>query len=239
MRLDKFLAEAGIGSRKEIKGLLKKKLVYVNGKVVKEAKSQVQEYEDEITFAGERVTYQKFFYYMLHKPPGVISATEDRAERTVLDLFSREDYRSDLFPVGRLDKDTEGLLLVTNDGALAHQLLSPKKHVDKEYTALVAGVVTEEDIALFAQGFTLKSGETVRPSQLEITKIYEAERQTEIRLVIQEGKFHQVKRMLASVGKKVLYLKRLRMGELILDETLPLGKYRPLTDQEVMQLIKK
>lgn len=239
MRIDKYLAEAGIGSRKEIKQLLKKNLVTVNGEVVKEAKKQVDEYQDVITFAGEPLTYQKYFYYMLHKPQGVVSATEDNRDETVIDLLSEEVYREDLFPVGRLDKDTEGLLILTNDGQLAHQLLSPKKHVDKEYFARVDGVVTAADIAQFAEGFALKDGEQVKPSQLMIDKIDENNQTTEIRLIIQEGKFHQVKRMMEAVGKKVTYLKRLRMGQLSLDEHLELGEYRPLSESEILKLQQK
>jgi 16S rRNA pseudouridine516 synthase len=239
MRLDKFLAETGVGSRKEVKGLLKKKLVTVNGTVVKEAKQQVNELEDQIAFKGEVLTYQKYFYYMLNKPQGVLSATEDRHERTVLDLFKPQEYRQDLFPVGRLDKDTEGLLIITNNGSLAHELLAPKKHVDKEYFAKVQGMVTEKDVELFAQGFALKNGEEVQPSRLLIERIFENENISEIRLIIQEGKFHQVKRMMEAVGKQVVYLKRIRMGQLTLDETLALGTYRALTETELQQLQHK
>ena len=170
---------------------------------------------------------------MLHKPQGVISATEDKWDQTVIDLLQDEDYREDLFPVGRLDKDTEGLLLLTNDGQLAHQLLSPKKHVDKEYLATVQGIVTKDDILQFAAGFALTNKELVKPSKLMIDSINEKEDQSEIRLIIQEGKFHQVKRMFEAVDKKVVYLKRLRMGNLYLDEELALGEYRALTEKEL------
>ncbi|WP_086314506.1 16S rRNA pseudouridine516 synthase [Enterococcus sp. 7F3_DIV0205] len=233
MRLDKFLAETGIGSRKEAKQLLKKSLVTVNDRVVKDGKTQVDETQDSIKFAGEKLTYQKYYYYMLHKPQGVISATEDKWDQTVVDLLKDEDYREDLFPVGRLDKDTEGLLLLTNDGQLAHQLLSPKKHVDKEYFAKVQGIVTDADILHFAKGFALTSKEQVKPSKLVIELIDETDQTSEIRLIIQEGKFHQVKRMFEAVDKKVVYLKRLRMGSLWLDETLALGEYRVLTEDEL------
>lgn len=236
MRLDKFLSETGCGSRKEVKKLLKQGIITVNDQVVKDAKSQVNEWADQIAYDGEPLHYQKYFYYMLHKPQGVISATEDKYDETVIDLLSDEDYREDLFPVGRLDKDTEGLLILTNDGQLAHRLLSPKKHVDKEYFARIAGIVTEEDIEQFAFGLTLRSGEAVKPGQLVIDAVDEAAEESEIRLVIHEGKFHQVKRMFEAVDKEVVYLKRLRMGELYLDEELELGGYRPLTEAELAML---
>ncbi|WP_430602593.1 16S rRNA pseudouridine516 synthase [Enterococcus sp. DIV0724b] len=236
MRLDKFLAETGVGSRKEAKQLLKKGLVTVNEKVIKDGKTHIDEKQDSIKFAGETLTYQKYYYYLLHKPQGVISATEDKWDQTVIDILRNEDYREDLFPVGRLDKDTEGLLLLTNDGQLAHQLLSPKKHVDKEYFAKVQGVVTEKDVRQFAEGFALNNKEQVKPSELMIESVDETSEISEIRLIIQEGKFHQVKRMFEAVDKKVLYLKRLRMGTLWLDEDLTLGEYRALTEKELEDL---
>lgn len=236
MRLDKFLAETGVGSRKEAKQLLKKNLVTVNDEIVKDGKTQIDEKQDIIKFAGEELTYQKYYYYLLHKPQGVISATEDKWDQTVIDLLKDEDYREDIFPVGRLDKDTEGLLLLTNDGQLAHQLLSPKKHVDKEYFAIIQGIVTEEDIRHFAAGFALTDKEQVKPSELIIESVDETNEQSEIRLTIQEGKFHQVKRMFEAVDKKVVYLKRLRMGSLWLDEELTLGEYRTLTEEELEKL---
>ncbi|PZL70023.1 16S rRNA pseudouridine(516) synthase [Enterococcus plantarum] len=236
MRLDKFLAETGVGSRKEAKQLLKKNLVTVNDEIVKDGKTQIDEKQDIIKFAGEELTYQKYYYYLLHKPQGVISATEDKWDQTVIDLLKDEDYREDIFPVGRLDKDTEGLLLLTNDGQLAHQLLSPKKHVDKEYFAIIQGIVTEEDIRYFAAGFALTDKEQVKPSELIIESVDETNEQSEIRLTIQEGKFHQVKRMFEAVDKKVVYLKRLRMGSLWLDEELILGEYRTLTEEELEKL---
>lgn len=236
MRLDKFLADVGLGSRKEVKQLLKRRLVTVNGVVVKEAKLQVNEQQDVVAFNEEPLVYQRFYYYMLHKPQGVISATEDKKDETVVDLLSDADFREDLFPVGRLDKDTEGLLLLTNDGQLAHQLLSPKKHVDKEYLATIQGVVTQADSNYFAKGFPLSNGEWVMPSQLFIESVDEANQLSIIRLIIQEGKFHQVKRMFEAVGKQVIYLKRLRMGSLHLDEQLELGAYRQLTEKELQKL---
>ena len=236
MRLDKFLSEVGLGSRKEVKQLLKKNVITVNGQLSNDGKKQVDEGKDKIVYLDEELTYQKFFYYLLNKPQGVISATEDKRDKTVIDLLSEQEFREDLFPVGRLDKDTEGLLLLTNDGRLAHQLLAPKKHVDKEYYAHIEGVVTEEDCILFQQGFSLKNGEKVKPSQLTIEGIDQLNNQSKIRLIIQEGKFHQVKRMFEALGKKVTYLKRVRMGTLWLDDLLILGEYRPLTKQELEQL---
>ncbi len=232
MRLDKFLADMGYGSRKEVKGYIKKGRVTVNDQVIKSDKTQVNEQSDQVCFDQEPIQYQRWYYYLLHKPAGVISATVDSYEETVLDLFSEEDFRDDLFPVGRLDKDTEGFLLITNDGALAHQLLSPKKHVEKEYYARVNGIMTSEDQAVFEQGLEL-DGERTLPAQLTITKVDDAEQTSEIRLILHEGKFHQVKRMVQAVGKEVRYLKRIRMGGLALPADLALGSYRSLTADEL------
>lgn len=236
MRLDKFLAEVGIGSRKEVKVLIKKGQIKVNEEVIKSDKFQVKEFDDQITYLDEPLVYQKDFYYVLNKPAGVISATQDNYEQTVMDLLSDEDYREDLFPVGRLDKDTEGLLILTNDGKLAHQLLSPKKHVEKEYFAKVKGVMTEEDIDSFARGLVIDKGEQTLPAQLFIDSIDHEEETSAIRLILHEGKFHQVKRMVQAVGKEVTYLKRLRMGGFLLPESLDNGEYRELTETELLQL---
>lgn len=236
MRLDKFLADMALGSRKEVKGYIKKGLVTVNGTVIKSDKTQVDEHKDEIRFDGEPVVYQKYFYYMMNKPAGVISATVDDYEETVVDLLSDEDYRDDLFPVGRLDKDTEGFMLLANDGALAHRLLSPKKHVDKEYYAQVAGIMTVADVAEFAAGLTIDGGEETLPAELTIISTDSQAETSEIRLVLHEGKFHQVKRMVAAVGKEVTYLKRLRIGPVVLDPRMDPGAYRPLTAAEIKDL---
>ncbi len=236
MRLDKFLAEVGIGSRKEVKVLIKKGQIKVNEEVIKSDKFQVKEFDDQITYLDEPLVYQKDFYYVLNKPAGVISATQDNYEQTVMDLLSDEDYREDLFPVGRLDKDTEGLLILTNDGKLAHQLLSPKKHVEKEYFAKVKGVMTEEDIDSFARGLVIDKGEQTLPAQLFIDSVDHEEETSTIRLILHEGKFHQVKRMVQAVGKEVTYLKRLRMGGFLLPESLDNGEYRELTEAELLQL---
>ena len=228
MRLDKFLTEMGIGTRTEVKKYIKQGKVKVDGETVKLPETKVDAGRQEITYLEHPVQYKAFEYVMLNKPAGVVSATTDAREKTVLDLIS-EKKRKDLFPVGRLDKDTEGLLLITNDGELAHRLLAPKKHVDKVYYAKVKGVVTEKDIVAFAEGISIGQGETAKPAVLEILV---SDVLSEIRLTIQEGKFHQVKRMFAAVGKEVVYLKRLSMGSLILDESLRPGEYRPLTKEE-------
>jgi len=235
MRLDKLLSTVGYGSRKEVKGLLKTGAVKVDGTAVKDAKVHVNPDEQEITVHGEAVSYREFVYFMLHKPQGVISATEDSLHETVLDLLEIDDAVYDPFPVGRLDKDTEGLLLLTNDGQLAHQLLSPKKHVPKTYFAKINAPVTEEDTEAFRQGVTLDDGYVTKSAEL---KILTSGVESEIELTIVEGKFHQVKRMFEARGKKVTYLKRLSMGALLLDEALDLGEYRELTEEELALLQK-
>ncbi|MFI4742057.1 pseudouridine synthase [Listeria monocytogenes] len=227
MRLDKLLSHTGFGSRKEVKPLLKSGAVVVNGTIQKDSKTQVNPDKDQITVHGTPVVYQEFVYFMLHKPQNVVSATEDNVSETVIDLLAQEDTLTDPFPVGRLDKDTEGLLIITNDGTLAHNLLSPKKHIDKTYYAKIDGDVTAEDVEAFAAGIELDDGYTCKPARLEIIT------PNEIKVTIQEGKFHQVKRMFAARGKSVSYLKRISMGNLQLDESLALGEYRPLTEAEL------
>lgn len=235
MRLDKFLAEAGLGSRKEVKQLVKKGLITVNDQVEKKDKLQVDPEKDRVAYAGEVLNYQEYYYYLLNKPAGVVSATEDKKDRTVLDLFTAQDYRSDLFPVGRLDKDTEGLLLITNDGQLTHELLSPKKHVEKEYLAQVAGVMTATDQQRFHEGIPMDGALTL-PAELIIDAINEEKQTSIVRIILQEGKFHQVKRMVKACGKEVTYLKRLRMGGLSLPNDLAKGAYRELSRAELTQL---
>lgn len=235
IRLDKYLADMGCGTRQEVKKLIRSGQVSVDGAVVKKPETKVEQTVQEVCLNGEKVGYESFEYYMLNKPAGVISATEDRSCQTVVDLI-KEKKRKDLFPVGRLDKDTEGLLLITNDGELAHRLLSPKKHVDKCYFARVSGKVTENDVRSFENGVnigSLEQPEITMPGKLEIITSDEI---SQIRLTIQEGKFHQVKRMFQAVGKEVIYLKRLRMGTLVLDENLSIGEYRPLTKEELEKL---
>ena len=229
-RIDKVLSNLGYGSRSELKKICKNGLVKVNGKVINNPGVQVDVENDEIIFNGEKVTYKEFIYLMLNKPDGYISATFDKRDPIVLDLIDKEDLVFEPFPVGRLDKDTEGLLVLTNDGQLAHRVLSPKKHVPKTYYAKIEGVVTEDDIKAFAKGVTLDDGYETMPAELVILKSDEI---SEIELTIHEGKFHQVKRMFESVDKKVIYLKRLSMGKLQLDKNLALGEYRELTDEEI------
>lgn len=229
MRLDKFLADAGLGTRTEVKGLIKKGRISVNGEKAKKPEMKVEPEKDEISFDGENLSYQEHFYYMLHKPAGVVSATEDGRLETVLDLMD-VPFKKKLFPVGRLDRDTEGLLLITDDGELAHQLLSPKKHVGKVYYAKVEGRVTEEDIKVFKEGLKLEEDFVTLPAELTILSQGEI---SEIELLIYEGKFHQVKRMFEAVDKRVIYLKRLSMGSLVLDEALLPGESRVLTPEEI------
>lgn len=232
IRLDKYLADMGMGTRSEIKKAIRQGKVEVDGIVVKVPETKIREMEQKVSFEEQLVSYVSFEYYMLHKPAGVISATSDAKEKTVLDLIESK-MRKDLFPVGRLDKDTEGLLLITNDGELAHRLLAPKKHVDKVYYAKVEGIVTHEDVERFAEGLDIGDGEQTRPARLEVLV---SDVVSEIHLTIQEGKFHQVKRMFEAVGKKVIYLKRLSMGSLVLDEQLKPGEYRMLTKEELEKL---
>ena len=230
MRVDKLLSNVGVASRAELKKYCKQGLISVNGKVINNPGVQVDSESDDIRFNGEKIVYREFVYIMLNKPDGYISATFDKYDPIVLDLIDQSYLVFEPFPVGRLDKDTEGLLVLTNDGQLAHRVLSPKKHVPKTYYAKIQGKVTEEDILAFEKGVILDDGYETMPSQLKILK---SDDMSEIELTIHEGKFHQVKRMFECVGKKVVYLKRLSMGKLKLDESLGLGEYRELTEEEV------
>ena len=231
MRLDKYLCETGFGTRSQVKDLLKKGQVMVNGEVVKKPELKINETTDQILCQGKKASYQKNIYLMLHKPAGVVSATEDNREKTVLDLVRPEDRKNGLFPVGRLDKDTEGLLLLTDDGELAHRLLSPKKHVDKTYYAKIDGQVTEEHVKQFREGLDIGDEKKTLPAVLTILLSGPV---SEIEVTIHEGRFHQIKRMFEAVGCKVTYLKRLSM-----DETLPPEEYRPLTEAELEGLTKQ
>lgn len=234
MRLDKFLSNQGVGSRKEVKELIKSKQVHdQNGLVFSNGKIQIDPEQSTIFIKDRSINYQRFFYYMLNKPQDVVTATTDRIDRTVMDCLNKSDFRADLFPVGRLDKDTTGLLLLTNDGQLAHHLLSPNHHVNKKYRALVSGIVTKDLIKKFEDGIQLKDFKTA-PAKLEI--LDQIDDQTKITVTIQEGKYHQVKRMFQNVGHPVLELERLSMGNLILDESLKPGQYRPLSNDEVALL---
>ena len=222
----------GKGTRSEVKKAISKGLVRVNNVIVKKPETKLDTDSDHVLFDGVLVGYAQHEYYMLNKPAGVISATEDKREKTVIDLII-ERKRKDLFPVGRLDRDTEGLLLISNDGELAHRLLSPSKHVDKVYYAKIDGEVTIEDVEAFQQGVDIGEEKLTRPAKLRVLK---SGTQSEIELTICEGKFHQEKRMFQAVGKEVVYLKRLQMGTLILDESLKPGEYRELTEQEIADL---
>ncbi len=212
--------------------MLKAGRVMVNGKKEKSAKLQINEERDEIRFDGQVLEYEEFVYYMMNKPKGVISATEDPKHRTVLDLLDDIARSKEVFPVGRLDIDTHGLLLLTNDGKLAHALLSPKRHVDKTYLAQVKGIMIQEDVETFAEGIPLKDF-TCQPAKLELVSIDTEKNQSQIRVTIAEGKFHQVKRMVAYCGKEVVDLQRLTMGTLVLDENLERGEWRRLTKEEL------
>jgi 16S rRNA pseudouridine516 synthase len=239
-RMDKILVHLGNGSRSDIKKLAKQGCITVNGIMVKDSGLHVDPSIDVVELNGERIVYKEFIYLMLHKPQGVISATEDKREATVLDLLDAEDIVLQPFPVGRLDKDTEGLLILTNDGKFAHNLLSPRKHVPKTYEAKVDGDVGVEDIAQFALGVTLDDGYTTLPGELIVLGQEQVEGIiiSTISLTIHEGKFHQVKRMFEAVGKKVVYLKRVQMGQLLLDPKLEIGTYRELTVEELSLLGK-
>lgn len=232
-RLDKIVASTGRWSRREVKNLVRQGRVLVDGVPARSAEEKADPETAEIVVNGEILTYRRFTWIMLNKPAGYLSATEDGKGATVLELLPPELQKQGLFPVGRLDKDTEGLLLLTNEGGLAHELLSPKYHVEKEYYVRVAGRLTEEDCRAFAAGMTLDDGLTCRPAGLEILAAGE---ESEARVVLREGKFHQVKRMLAFRGKPVLYLERVRMGKLPLDTSLSRGEFRFLTDAEVEDL---
>lgn len=256
MRLDKYLTEMGLGSRSEVKQGIRKGFARVNETTVTRPEYRVLD-SNKVYWKGTLVTFVEYEYIMLNKPAGVVSATEDSKDRTVIDLI-KDSRRRDLFPVGRLDKDTEGLLLLTNDGKLAHKLLSPRRHVAKVYYARIQGVMTSEDVKRFAEGLYVDEALTALPAELEILALYPKDSETrtgegagdaapaetggtsegisEIRLKIYEGKFHQVKRMVQAVGKEVIYLKRLSMGSLVLDEKLRPGEYRVLTTSELEEL---
>ncbi|MBS5114754.1 MAG: rRNA pseudouridine synthase [Erysipelotrichaceae bacterium] len=234
MRLDKLLSHCGLGTRKEVKDLIKSGQVQVNDKIIKKDGYQVDENNDVIKLNDEMVEYRQYVYIMLNKPAGYISATFDQVHATVVDLIEGYD-QFELFPVGRLDIDTEGLLLMTNDGHLAHHILSPKKHVPKVYFAKIDGIVDQSDIEAFKQGIVL-SDFICMPANLKILKV--ENNQSEIEVEIFEGKFHQVKRMFESRLKPVIYLKRIKMKNLVLDPMLKLGQYRELTEEELDELSK-
>lgn len=229
IRLDKLLANAGVGTRSEVKSLIRSGRVAVNGETVKKPETKVDDKAEKVQADGKEVRYTEYEYYMFHKPAGCVSATRDHHDRTVMDYFDLPKKDS-FFPVGRLDRDTEGLLLVTNDGAFAHDLLAPGKHVDKTYFARVKGLLCPEHAAFFEKGLDIGDKKPARPAKLTILSAGE---ESEARVTIQEGRFHQVKRMFAAVGCEVTYLKRLSMGAVSLDVSLKKGDYRPLTETEL------
>lgn len=230
IRLDKILGNMGYGSRNELKKIIKYGYVKVDGKVVSKSSIQVNPYESTIEINGERVEYRENIYIIMNKPQNVISATYDSRHETVIDLLEEKYLPFEPFPMGRLDIDTEGMLIITNDGKLSHEILSPKKHIPKTYYAHINGIVDEKDIKAFRAGITLDDGYKTLPSQLTIKESGDV---SMIELIIYEGKFHQVKRMFEARNKKVVYLKRIAMGDLKLDEALELGEYRELTDEEL------
>ncbi|MBQ8730021.1 MAG: rRNA pseudouridine synthase [Lachnospiraceae bacterium] len=232
VRLDKFLANMGVGTRSEVKNLIKSKKITIDDVIVTSPDMKIDLEHNIVKASGIVVSYIEYEYYMLNKPAGVISATEDKHCSTVIDLI-KDSNKKDLFPVGRLDKDTEGLLLITNDGDLAHDLLSPKKHIPKTYYAKVAGHMDAAVINVFKEGVDIGEDKPTLPAELKILNSNEV---SEIELTIYEGKFHQVKRMFEAVGSKVLYLKRISMGNLQLDNSLELGEYRALTLDELKTL---
>ncbi|BBM57844.1 pseudouridine synthase [Leptotrichia trevisanii] len=250
MRLDKFLANSGIGTRKEVKDILKNRKISVNDIFVKDGKIQIDEKKDIVKYENKIVNYKPFVYIMMNKPAGVISATEDNHHKTVIDLLNDEYRTYDIFPVGRLDIDTEGLLLLTNDGVLSHNLLSPKKHVDKKYYVKIANPLSEDDIKMLENGIKLEENFVTKKAKVEIicngsekeskNSDFDENKNNKnenlVYITISEGKFHQVKRMFKAVNNEVLYLKRVKMGNLLLDEKLELGEYRELTEEELNNL---
>lgn len=233
-RLDKIISNLGYGSRKEIKALVKKGLVKVDGEIVKDNGLLIDPEKSVININGEDLFYREYIYLMMNKPDGVISATYDNREETVIDLLEVEHQVFDPFPVGRLDKDTVGLLLLTNDGELNHRLISPKWHVDKVYYAKIDKAVDEKDVEAFKNGITLDYGYKCKEGKLEI--ISSSDEGSEVMVTIQEGKYHQVKRMFEALGKTVVYLKRTEFGGLPLDQDLEEGEYRELTEDELALL---
>ncbi|MGN8800136.1 pseudouridine synthase [Candidatus Merdisoma sp. HCP28S3_D10] len=231
MRLDKYLCEAGFGTRSEVKKLLRSGVVTVNDTTATKPEAKLQD-GDRVFVSGKEVSFSRVEYWMLHKPAGYISATEDRKLATVLELLP-ENARSDLFPVGRLDRDTEGLLLLTNDGKLAHYLLSPKRHVDKTYYARIRGQVKPEHVQDFLEGLDIGDEKKTLPAKLRILK---SGQESEIEVTIREGRYHQVKRMFEAIDCEVTYLKRLSMGSLKLDESLAPGECRLLYEKELRNL---
>lgn len=234
MRIDKYLANMNVGSRKEVHQLIKKGIVAVNGTTVKTPKQQVKE-SDQVTVNGDAVAYQKYHYFLLNKPKGVLSATEDRSQPTVISILAPQDRYQGIVPVGRLDKDTTGLLLLTNDGQLNHELLAPGKHVDKVYRAEIAGVANDATVKTFASGMTLGDGTKLQPAELKILSQDEEHDRSTTEIKICEGKYHQIKRMFGAVGMKVVELERISMGKLTLPANLKRGEYLELKLEDIIK----
>ena len=233
MRLDRYLTASRAGSRSEVKNYIRKGLVQVNGCVCKDPSLHIDT-DDEVCLNGQIIIYRQHVYYMLNKPAGCVSATEDTHDKTVIDLFPKE-LRKGLFPVGRLDKDSVGLLIITDDGDMAHRLMSPKNHVDKRYLIRTDEPLSQDDVQTFADGMTLSDKTKLKSAGLEISQTDP----TEAIVTISEGKYHQVKRMTEHCGKKVVFLKRLSVGSLLLDPDLAEGEYRELSDEEIEKLTRE
>ncbi len=234
MRIDKFISEQLVISRSDAKALLKRSEVTINGSVVKSADTKFDPEKDTVAVRGEKIVYRQFMYIMLNKPDGVVCATRDGLSSTVLELLPENFRRKGLFPAGRLDKDTEGFVFITDDGALAHKMLSPKNHVEKEYIVTLEKPAEEDYINIFASGMTIDGGEICLPAKLSLT-----DNSYVVRLVLHEGKYHQVKRMMEAVGNKVTHLKRVRMGGITLDPKLSAGECREITAQELERLFEQ
>ena len=225
-----------IGTRSTIRDLIKKRRVTKNNILIKSGREKVEPENDIIRLDQKEIIYQKYYYYLMNKPLGVITATKDRRQKTVLDLFNKVDYRKDLFPVGRLDKDTSGLLIITNDGILSHQLLSPNSHAKKVYEALITGKLEEDDINKIRRGIILKDGTSLKPADVKILNFDDSNNTSLIQLTISEGKYHQIRRMIGSLGQRVLKLKRISFAGLKLEDDLLPGTYKILTKDELESL---
>ena len=240
LRIDKYLADCGIGTRSEVKKYIKAKQITVNGDIVSKPEMKIDETSDEVCFKGKAISYEKYVYYLFHKPSGCVTAKQDNVHKTVMEYFPEEICAKNIAPVGRLDLDTEGLLLFTNDGPLAHHLLSPTHHIPKRYYAILDKEVPQNAFEQFKEGVDIGDDKLTLPAELSILSVEVDEKGNEIysaELTIHEGRFHQVKRMFEAVGCTVVYLKRLAMGSLVLDE-LKKGEYRKLTEEEVAMLQK-
>ena len=235
IRLDKFLSEMSGWTRSEVKKIVRTGSVTVDGNEVKKPETKIDEKLSIVSVDGRQIKYNKYEYYMLNKPKGFVSATTDREHKTVVDIISSSE-KKDLFPVGRLDIDTEGLLLITNDGELTHRLLAPKNHVEKTYYVEVSGILDDVDVDAVEKGLDIGEEKNTIPAKMEILKTDIQNNISSCYLTIHEGKFHQVKRMMKKLGKTVTYLKRVSMGSLILDSKLKKGNYRKLTEQEIIEL---